>query len=854
MDKQEFDNKRKNLTTIQKVDFEHFLKSKNDDEIAEIRGVDRSTVNKNITNIATAFGIKRDKLINDSGRDVTEKIVHRQKLLKLCLRYIPDEVTKPHIYEESDDDKSNDDPTSVSASIVNTDDRPQPPANPQNLPTPEPVPELTTLEFIGRDRNNHGNNIVQNVRDKVRDWIELRCEDIRFADGQHRNVKNFHVEISCDPNSKRRMPLIDCVKSHYEQNKTIIKPIALLGKAGAGKTNSLKFLAMHCITGQLFPDLVPFYFKLRTENWQGTEKSKIFDVIVNSWNPVGVSPEEIEYILDQGNLLILLDGLDEVSVDYRQQVEKYIDEFILNKYPRNKAIITCRSASAKRDDSRYLYINIVDLDDVAITSFIKQYYQEYKDKHYTDRTPNELISAIQDKNKYQIKALAQTPINLTLICNTFFKNGKLADKRYQLYEYAFDVLVHEWNRKKNITSKSNNSFNDFVFYLARQTFKEKKSFSEYKLHQYLSEYLCAKGLQGASDDGSYIRELLYGRITSRSGLLTIDDCEYYFRHLTWHEYFVARDVANRVENGTEDLEKLFMNLGDRQWREIFLFTVEMLSKPNSFLQQMQDAIDAMIAEYSHLQEILSSLLKKSQCMSMSRKAKYGEATIRAITIECVLDDYRDTNCANPKSIGNELLIDNQLERMLSVTVKRNFEIEKETRDGLYIMLDRLVEHQLDIDLPRATDYSKSNNDRLQLHENASKLPHNRSYIIKAIEIAECLGYHELENSLKNLEQRIPQSFGTEGDQWDGSEACHLWAEDLRKVMIEHRQIGHDWQNPENGMTSEARQAFKDYYNANTILAECLNLTDPPNASQEMKAKRRANLLLPIAEINRRKNL
>ena len=66
---------------------------------------------------------------------------------------------------------------------------------------------------------------------------------------------------------------------------------------------------MHCITGQLFPDLVPFYFKLRTENWQGTEKSKIFDVIVNSWNPVGVSPEEIEYILDKGNLLILLDGL-----------------------------------------------------------------------------------------------------------------------------------------------------------------------------------------------------------------------------------------------------------------------------------------------------------------------------------------------------------------------------------------------------------------------------------------------------------------------------------------------------------------------------------------------------------------
>jgi hypothetical protein len=728
--------------------------------------------------------------------------------------------------------------------------------NPQNIPTLEPIPELITLEFIGRNANNHENNILQNVRDKVKDWIELRCEDIRFADGQHRNVKNFHVEISCDSNSKKRMPLIDCVKSHYEQNKTIIKPIALLGKAGAGKTNSLKFLAMHCITGQLFPDLVPFYFKLRTENWQGTEKSKIFDVIVNSWNPVGVSPEEIEYILDKGNLLILLDGLDEVSMDYRQQVEKYIDEFILNKYPRNKAIITCRSASAKRDDSRYLYINIVDLDDVAIESFIEQYHQEHKDKYYTDRTPNELISAIQDKNKSQIKALAQTPINLTLICKTFFKNGKLADKRYQLYEYAFDVLVHEWNKNKNFTSKSNNSFNDFVLYLARQTFKEKKDFLEYELQRYLNEYLGINSLQGLSDEENYTRELLHDQITNRSGLLTIDHGEYYLGHLTWHEYFVARDIANRVENGTEDLQKLFMNLGDRQWREIFLFTVEMLSEPNSFLQQMQDSIDKTVSGHSHLQKILVSLLEKSQ--NFQGKTKYGESAIRALALEEIIDDYKETIntglTIDSKLSESELLFDNQLKRMLRVTIKKSDEISKELMDGLYIKLDRLIDPLLDIDFPMLPNESMKENNRWQLHGTAKKLPPSREYILNAIQFAQELGYKEIKSSLKELESRIPESFGTDGDQWKGSEDCHIWIEDLRKIMIEHRQIGHDWQNPEMGMTSEARQAFKNYYNANTILAECLNLTDLPNASQKMKAKRRANLLLPISEIERRKNL
>jgi len=37
--------------------------------------------------------------------------------------------------------------------FIGISDRPQPPTNLQNIPTPESIPELTTLEFIGRDRD-----------------------------------------------------------------------------------------------------------------------------------------------------------------------------------------------------------------------------------------------------------------------------------------------------------------------------------------------------------------------------------------------------------------------------------------------------------------------------------------------------------------------------------------------------------------------------------------------------------------------------------------------------------------------------------------------------------------------------
>ena len=160
MDRQEFDSKRKGLTPTQKVDFEYFLKSKNDDEIADLRDVDRSSVNRNITNIATVFGIKRNKIKSSNGKDNPEKKVHRQKLLKLCLTYIPDEVTQPHIYDEFYDD--------LVAKIQRpslTSDRPHTPTNPQNIPTPDHTQELTPLEFIGRDRDlNNLSNLSRQAK------------------------------------------------------------------------------------------------------------------------------------------------------------------------------------------------------------------------------------------------------------------------------------------------------------------------------------------------------------------------------------------------------------------------------------------------------------------------------------------------------------------------------------------------------------------------------------------------------------------------------------------------------------------------------------------------------------------
>jgi hypothetical protein len=104
------------------------VEAKSDGEISKALGKDRSTATRKIGEICKHFGT------NAKG-----KKEQRQHLVLLFRRYCLDFEVHPSIYSDWVDG--------------NLSDRPQSQTNPPNIPTPESIPELTTLEFIGRDRD-----------------------------------------------------------------------------------------------------------------------------------------------------------------------------------------------------------------------------------------------------------------------------------------------------------------------------------------------------------------------------------------------------------------------------------------------------------------------------------------------------------------------------------------------------------------------------------------------------------------------------------------------------------------------------------------------------------------------------
>ncbi|MEQ8468556.1 NACHT C-terminal helical domain 2-containing protein [Coleofasciculus sp. E1-EBD-02] len=104
---------------------------------------------------------------------------------------------------------------------------------------------------------------------------------------------------------------------------------------------------------------------------------------------------------------------------------------------------------------------------------------------------------------------------------------------------------------------------------------------------------------------------------------------------------------------------------------------------------------------------------------------------------------------------------------------------------------------------------------------------------------------ELKQSLQQLKNQLPSQEENDKEQWwrvNGK----AWTEQLRAAMIKHRNIGHDWQ-----FSGSQKQLLQQYYDANKLLVNSLN--SDCYISQEVRQEIEDTLLLPIAEIEKRKS-
>lgn len=581
--------------------------------------------------------------------------------------------------------------------------------------------------------------------------------------------------------SGKRFPALEAVKQFDK--------LLILGRPGVGKTVFLKYLALQCSSGEFEAQRVPMFVSLK-DFAELPERSSLLEYINQQIGYYGIAvPQPAEQLLQHGRMVLLLDGLDEVGSQNSKQVVQEVQRFS-TQFPLNRFVLSCRIASHEYTFAQFTEVEVADFDCEQIDFFVHQWFTR-EDSAMGDWAVDKSHLAANQP----LRELATNPLLLTWLCLIFRDCGKSLPNRSELYREGLHILLKQWDSKRHIEREQIHRKLSLwhkevlLSHIAWLTFSRGSYFfSQGELAQRISDYL-SNLLHGAAqptmlqlDCEAVVKEFeaQHGLLVERARGI------YAFSALAFQEYFVARSIVDSAtpQSLEVSLKKLANHCLEPRWRETFLLTSEMLHQPARLLKLMKQQIDHLLDRDLQLQQCLSWLCQKSASIS----APHHPGVIRAF--------YLDLEVARILNQNDRLL---DLARALDPDLTRQLDANL----SLDLALDRILTLTRQIaQVPEALDALNRVLDRASTRADTLDP-------VKTIELVA---------ALRQAKAQLPKSPpGQQAFNRWWQEHGQVWTKKLRKMLILHRNIGHDWQ-----FSEQQQQKLKQYYGACCLFIDCLN--------------------------------
>jgi NACHT domain/Restriction endonuclease len=374
--------------------------------------------------------------------------------------------------------------------------------------------------------------------------------------------------------------------------------LALLGAPGAGKSTLLKRLA----TAYAFPERqaevddnlpeeewLPLF--LRCRELRDRTAHPIVKILEDIPAQLGMPEPEVpgfkrvlHEALRTGKVLLLVDGLDEISDEADRKNFANNLRRLLVFYPQIKMVVTSRPAGFRivagviADVCHQADLSPLNEDDITALCLhwhIEVYQDTPQVREEADSLADDIIFT------HSIFSLAQNPLLLTTLLVVKRSIGELPTNRAALYGEAVNVLIKTWNIEGFATLNINTKEALAQLSYIACTMMEQgiQQVSQTALLQLLKE-----AREVLSDELQYNRtapEVFIEQIEYRSSLLMLTgrkviDGElqplYEFRHLTFQEFLAARGYVKEQHARREEelslVELLQPHFKNGKWQEV----------------------------------------------------------------------------------------------------------------------------------------------------------------------------------------------------------------------------------------------------------------------------------------------
>lgn len=631
----------------------------------------------------------------------------------------------------------------------------------------------------------------------------------------------------------RRLAGMAAVEQCFNRNLNL----TVLGLPGSGKTTFLQHLLMQCLSGKqsFLANRVPVLLRLRDYDFSHSQSIESSVAKAHHLTLLGYirqyldicSDAEFEQLFEQGRLWILLDGLDEVPKNDSKLVIRQIEQLV-DRYGQNRIVLSCRTQATEHRFRQFLEVQIADFNESQVRQFAYRWFTAIapvEEKAEAIRQAERFMQQMERPEHQQIRELAVTPILLNLTCAVFRdRNGRFYSKRSDLYREGLRLLLQDWDASRSIERQSDRrSFNipqkeALLSYVALHKFQQSQYvlFDEDELTNSIADYL--RNLPNASNDSGTLQsdsQAIRRSISEAHGLFIQRAASIYsFSHLTFQEYFSAREIVDSIEtDGSFKLSDLVQHVTEKRWYEVFLLTAGMLHQADDLIQLMKHQIDQLFATNEALQEFLALVHQ----ITSDIETTYKPTAIRAL----YFDFLRDRYVARALDQSLDLVQDRVEDRQVDFRLALDFihDIGRGLRSYLAnsrdLTIARVLDQNLAISLHLARDVE----------------------LVQFLKVAQT--NPELQQELRLFRETLPDSRDWQiFEQWWSNNGQN-WVEQLRTAMAAYKNLAIDVQ-----LTEEQTEQLQQYYDVNKLLVDCI--TSSSSVSDDVKQNIEEMLLLPTS--------